>query len=237
MKAQNVSIGHIPAVLWGENTGLLIIAVHGDMASKTDSTIQLLAEIVTSRGYQVLSFDLPEHGDRKESPELCKVEICVSELKMVLDYAKEISSDISLFACSLGAYFSMMAYPNEVFRQALFLSPVVDMFRLLQNMMGWFNITEAQLEAEKEVSTSIGKTLYWDYYCYAKANLVKKWQTPTSVLYGEKDETSDRDRVEDFCKRFGANLTVMSSGEHWFHTNEQMAFYKQWLGNQINERK
>ena len=64
-----------------------------------------------------------------------------------------------------------------------------------------------------------------------------KWQTPTSLLYGEKDETSDRDRVEDFCKRFGANLTVMPSGEHWFHTDEQLAFYKQWLGNQINEHK
>ena len=36
------------------------------MSNKEDEVIKLLVEKVTSRGYQVLSFDLPEHGERKD---------------------------------------------------------------------------------------------------------------------------------------------------------------------------
>lgn len=49
---------------------------------------------------------------------------------------------ISLWACSLGAFFSLLAYQCVKFNQCLFLSPVVDMQRLIENMMIWFEINE-----------------------------------------------------------------------------------------------
>lgn len=51
------------------------------MSSKSDLPITILAEEVTPLGYQVLSFDLPEHGHRKSEATLCKVENCISDLK------------------------------------------------------------------------------------------------------------------------------------------------------------
>ncbi len=58
---QNKTIS-IPAILWGEHTGNLYIAVHGNMSNKADEPIVIFAEEAVKKGYQVLSFDLPEHG-------------------------------------------------------------------------------------------------------------------------------------------------------------------------------
>ena len=32
-----------------------------------------------------------------------------------------------------------------------------------------------------------------------------------------------------FAEQTGAEMTVMEGGEHWFHTEEQMAFLDQWI--------
>lgn len=52
-------------VIWGENSAKLFIAVHGNMSNKTDAVIVTVAEKLTQLGYQVLNFDLPEHGEHK----------------------------------------------------------------------------------------------------------------------------------------------------------------------------
>lgn len=44
---------------------------------------------------------------------------------------KKRTSHISIFGCSMGAYFSLLAYKNEALEHALFLSPVVDMKKIL----------------------------------------------------------------------------------------------------------
>ena len=64
MKKHEVLIDNIPAVLWGENNRKLFVAVHGNMSHKNDIPISILAEETVPLGYQVLSFDLPQHGDR-----------------------------------------------------------------------------------------------------------------------------------------------------------------------------
>ena len=81
-------------------------------AIKEDTVIEILAEEATKKGYQVLSFDLPEHGERKSDSTPCKAQICVNELSMIMDYAKKHWNEVNLFACSMGAYFSLLAYKN-----------------------------------------------------------------------------------------------------------------------------
>ena len=73
MKIERININNIPALIWGEESRKVFIAVHGNMSNKEDEVIKILAEKVTSKGYQVLSFDLPEHGERKyDVTYLCK---------------------------------------------------------------------------------------------------------------------------------------------------------------------
>jgi pimeloyl-ACP methyl ester carboxylesterase len=108
MTRQNLKIQNIPVILWGEKSDKLFIAVHGNMSNKADDVIVIFAEEAFPKGYQVLSFDLPEHGDRKNESLPCKVQNCVNDLGIIMDYAKSLSDNISLFACSMGAYFSLL---------------------------------------------------------------------------------------------------------------------------------
>jgi alpha-beta hydrolase superfamily lysophospholipase len=230
---KDLFIGSIPAILWGDTQPKLLIAVHGNMSSKADIPIAVLAEEATKRGYQVLSFDLPEHGARKEEATVCNAQNCVSDLKEVMSYAKANANEISLMANSMGAYFSLLAYPDETIKQSLFLSPVLDMERIIQNMMRWFNVTEERLFQEKEIPTPIGQVLYWDYYQYVKSNPVKKWDVPTSILYGKKDALCEWDVVTTFAQKFGCKLEISEASEHYFHTEKDMEIYRRWLGKKL----
>ncbi|OON43356.1 alpha/beta hydrolase, partial [Bacillus anthracis] len=75
MLKDNFNISNIPAVLWGDRSEKVFIAVHGNMSNKEDTVIQKLAEEANQKGYQVLSFDLPEHGERTNDNTPCKVQV------------------------------------------------------------------------------------------------------------------------------------------------------------------
>ena len=231
MKAQNIAIQGIPAILWGPASGRLMLAAHGDQSNKADTVIAILAEEAAEKGYQTLSFDLPEHGDRKAESRLCKAQNCVEDLSEVMKFAHTLSEDICLFGCSTGAYFSMLAFPDEPIRQALFLSPVIDMKRIIDNMMKWFGISEEQLWQQQEIPTPM-KTLYWDYYQYVVKHPVQ-WYKPTALLYGKNDTLCEYQYVRCFAERTRADITIFDEGEHFFHTDAQLAFFRQWLQNSI----
>ena len=151
MKIEKIKISDIPSILWGKKSNKVFIAVHGNMSNKEDEVIKIFAEKVASRWYQLLSFDLPEHGERKDNKEyLCKVQNCVKDLKQVIEYAKKNYVEINLWACSMGAYFSLLAY---------------------------------------------------------------------------KDEDSDK---------FNCKLSILENGEHYFHKEEQLNYYKKWLNKAIS---
>jgi len=194
-------------------------------------TIALLAEVAAQKGCQVLSFDLPEHGDRKDEPRQCNPPNAIQDLSKIMKYARTITNNISLFGCSIGAYFSMLAYRDEAIRQALFLSPVVDMKQVIENMMRRFDISEERLRQEKKIATP-AKTLYWDYYQYVCAHPVS-WDKPTAILYGAQDTLCEAGYMRDFAERTNANLTILEDGEHWFHTEKHLAFYRDWLEGKI----
>lgn len=226
-------IENIPAILWGESSENIFIAVHGNMSNKEDDAIVVFVERAVKLGYQVISFDLPEHGERFKEGTSCKVQDCVRELSLVMDYIKQNWDNISLFACSMGAYFSLLAYKYDFINQSLFLSPVVNMKRIINNMMIWFDIDEEDLKNKQTVETPIGQTLYWDYYCYVKDNPIDIWDSPTNILYGLKDDLCETEIVFKFVERFNCNIVVMDEGEHYFHTQEQLKFFNKWLENSI----
>ena len=183
MKKERIEINNIPSILWGEKSRQVFIAVHGNMSNKEDEVIKILADIVISKGYQLISFDLPEHGERKKHQEyLCKVQNCVKDLKQIIEYAKSNYDEINLWACSMGAYFSLTAYKDEDIKQCLFLSPVVNMKIIIDNMMIWNNTTENELKEKQEIKTDFGQTLYWDYYEYVKENPIVSWNKKTYIL-------------------------------------------------------
>lgn len=235
MKIEKIKINNIPSIIWGEKSNRVFIAIHGNMSNKEDDVIKILAEKVISNGYQVLSFDLPEHGERKyDTNYLCKVQNCVKDLKQIIEYAKKKYVGINLWACSMGAYFSLLAYKDENIRNSLFLSPVVNMKVIIDNMMLWNNTTEKELEEKQEIKTDFGQTLYWDYYKYVKENPIVNWNKETFILYGSKDNMQEKSIIQEFSDKFKCKLSILENGEHYFHTKEQLNYYKKWLDKAIN---
>lgn len=228
---QNITVNQIPAVLWGETSNRLFIAIHGNKSHKEDDVIAAFAECAIVKSSSVLSFDLPGHGERKNEHNSCLFLDAVQDLGTMMRYAKEKADDIRVFACSMGAYFSLCALKDEPLSQALFLSPVLNMERLIQNMMTWFHISEEKLKAEKEIPTPIGQTMYWDDYCYVKEHPLTTWNVPTAILYGTKDDIVERETVETFSARFNAQFDVLENGEHYFHSEEDLSFFKKWCEN------
>lgn len=230
MKMQRIAIKNIPSIIWGEKSNKVFIAVHGNMSNKEDEVIKILAKKVVNKGYQLLSFDLPEHGERKDDTNyFCKVQNCVKDLKQIIEYAKANYEEINLWACSMGTYFSLLAFKDENIKQCVFLSPVVNMKTIIDNMMLWSNTTEKMLKEKQEIKTDFGVILYWDYYEYVKDNPITNWDKKTYILYGNKDNIQDENIIKDFCNKFNCELLILKNGEHYFHTEEQLNFYTKWL--------
>ena len=130
---------------------------------------------------------------------------------------------VEVIANSIGAYFAINALSNQQIEKAYFISPVVDMERLIADMMIWANVTEDELKEKKEIQTTFGETLSWDYLCYARENPII-WEIPTHILYGEKDNLTAYGTIFEFVQRTNSTLSIMKNGEHWFHTDETDSF-------------
>lgn len=134
---------------------------------------------------------------------------------------------VTVIANSIGAYFALNSLADKPIEKAYFVSPIVDMERLICDMMSLANVTEAELRDKKLIETEI-ETLSWEYLCYVRSHPIR-WTIPTDILYGQNDFLQSYETVSTFAKRVGATLTVMQGGEHWFHTEQQMLFLDRWI--------
>jgi len=152
----------------------------------------------------------------------------VQEFAAYFDSAAGRYDEISLIANSIGAYFTLCSLGAKNIAKAFFISPVVNMERLICDMIVWANVTEAELEETKEIPTAFGETLSWEYLLWVRSHPIK-WSIPTEILYGGKDNLQSIETIRAFAEEHDANVTVMEGGEHWFHTAEQMAFLDDWI--------
>ncbi|MGN0620129.1 MAG: alpha/beta hydrolase [Ruminiclostridium sp.] len=196
----------------------LVIYVHGKGGTAEEAKhYQPLFE-----GSDVIGFDYKSKNPRE----------AVSEFPDFYDFHSKGYNSVVLIANSIGAFFSMSALSEKNISKALFISPVVNMEKLIMDMMLWSAVTEEELCARKEISTDFGETLSWEYLCYVRKHPIK-WNIPTCILYGAKDNLTSIETVSGFAEKTGAILTVMKDGEHWFHTYEQMEFLDNWVKNSI----
>ena len=151
-----------------------------------------------------------------------------AEIHDTVSKLKDRYESITLIANSIGAYFSMHAGINGLIGKAYFISPVVDMERLILDMMRRANVTEEQLQAEGIIATDFGEDLSWDYLRYVREQPIR-WTVPTEILYGSRDHLTSYETISAFAEALGARLTVMEGGEHWFHTAQQMRFLDGWI--------
>ena len=198
----------------------LVIYVHGKGGNAQESTHYqpLFAES------DVIGFDY-----KSQNPWEAK-----SEFPCFYDLHSKGYDSVILIANSIGAFLSMNTLAEKKISQAMFISPIVNMEKLITDMMMWSNVTEDELKSKKEISTEFGETLSWEYLHYVRKHPIE-WNIPTCILYGEKDNLTSEETISEFADRIGATLTVMKDGEHWVHTDAQMKFLDNWISNSLNQ--
>ena len=77
-----IEIEGVPSLIQGEESHKVLLAVHGLMSNKEDTVINMVAKHAIERGYQVLSIDLPEHGERKDGKKLVPW-VCAGEIHFI----------------------------------------------------------------------------------------------------------------------------------------------------------
>lgn len=192
----------------------LVIYVHGKGGNAAEA-----------KHYQPLfpDSDVVGFDYRSQNPWEAKI-----EFSRLFDLHSEGYDSVILIANSIGAFFSMNALAEKKIDQAMFISPIVNMEKLIEDMMMWAGVTEDELRQKREIPTELGDTLSWEYLCYVREHPVV-WCIPTCILYGGKDNLTATATVYAFAEQIGASLTVMEDGEHWFHTDEQMRFLDDWI--------
>lgn len=152
------------------------------------------------------------------------------EFPVFFDSVAHRASSITIVANSIGAFFAMEALSDRRIEKAFFLSPIVDMEKLICDRMLRANVTEEALRLNGELTTEFGDALSWKYLCYVREHPIC-WPVPTHILYGGKDHFTSLETMTGFADRIGATLTVLENGEHWFHTEEQMLFLDRWIAS------
>ena len=227
MKSEKTVIAGIPALIWGESSERAYLHVHGKQSRKEYA--EPFAIMAERKGFQTVSFDLPEHGERSDNTEYrCDIWNGMRDLETVSGWMDERWKSLSLYGCSLGAYFSLNAFADRKFDRCLLQSPIVDMDELARNMMLWFGVTEERLEREGEIPTPVDP-LRWDYLQYVRAHPVARWDSPTFILYGAKDDMQSRGTVAGFARRFGCDLTISETSAHPFMEKEDAPIVENWL--------
>lgn len=151
-----------------------------------------------------------------------------AEFSRKFDLFKARHDHVEVVANSIGAYFAMHSLSEKAIEKAYFISPIVDMEKLIGDMMTMAGVSEAQLIEKGRIETSFGETLSWEYLSWVRDHPVS-WTIPTAILCGDNDLLQPLQSIRDLADRIGAELTVMEGGEHWFHTKEQMAFLDSWI--------
>lgn len=174
-------------------------------------------------GFDVIGFDY-----QAQTPWEAKTEFTNFFTEVAAKYEQ-----ISIVANSIGAFFALHALLDFKLFKAYFISPIVNMEHLIENMLQWANVTEAELKQKGSVQTEFGETLSWEYLKWVRNNQIN-WCVPTYILYGSNDNLQVLKDIDDFAAKIGADVTIMKDGEHWFHTEEQMQFLDDWV---INKEK
>ena len=231
MQKESLSIAGIPAIIWGKPSDIVYVHVHGKMSRKEYA--ESFAVIAEQKGFQTLSFDLPEHGERSgDHDHPCDIWNGMHDLSLMGDFAFRKWKEVSLFACSLGAYFSLNTYADRPFKKCLFQSPILDMGYLIRQMFSWYGVTKQMLREQKVIPTPIDP-LRWDYYQYVMSHPVSRWDIPTAILFGGKDTFQTMEIVERFVDLHGCRLTVSENSEHPFMAPEDAGIVSDWLRENI----
>lgn len=159
------------------------------------------------------------------------------ELKEVIrnEFEKLVKNykEIIVIANSIGAFYTYEYLSDFEIKQAFFISPIADMFKIIFGLMMQYHISREELAEKKIIKLDNGQALSYDFYNHV-SNYKDSWNIPTDILYGEHDEIVYIENIADFLASHPkAKLTIKQGSAHYFHTEEEKEFIKNWIINSL----
>lgn len=137
--------------------------------------------------------------------------------------------EIVVIANSIGAFYAYEYLSDYKISHAFFISPIADMHQIIINKMMSESIHRKELEEKKMITCKDGTVLSIDFYNHV-SNYKDKWIVPTDILYGDRDQIVYIENIATFLANHPqAKLTIKSGSGHYFHTEEEKDFIKNWI--------
>ncbi|MQS75416.1 alpha/beta hydrolase [Lactobacillus halodurans] len=155
------------------------------------------------------------------------------KIREVYDEISKKSDQISIIANSIGVYLGMLALQDCELDQALFISPMLDMEKYVLDKLTAAGFSEADLKSQKEIKINQREILSYKYLQFIREHPLK-WEAPTQILYGEKDDHTPISVVNEFVNNHSAVLTVIPDGQHYFHNRQQLMLLDKWV-KEVND--
>ena len=137
--------------------------------------------------------------------------------------------EVVVIANSIGAFYACEYLSDFNIKRAFFISPIVSMFQNIVDLMTMYGIKDKTLKRKKIIELEDGNTLSFDFYQHV-SNDEDHWNVPTDILYGAYDEVVYTGSMLEFLENHAlARLTVKSESEHYFQSEEEKEFIKNWM--------
>ena len=193
----------------------VVVYIHGMKGSSLEAE-----EYKYIEGYDIRGLDY-EDGNPYEMKDIIRNKF--SELIKPYD-------EVVVIANSIGAFYTYEYLYDFNIKQAFFISPIANMFQIIFNLMINNGITRERLREERFIKIDRDTTLSYEFYQYLSDNLHNSnYKVPTEILYGSKDELVYIEDINNFVMDHDARLTIKKGSKHYFHTDEEKEFIKNWI--------
>jgi hypothetical protein len=218
----------VPALRWGKPGGRAVIGVHGQFSNKHDPVMARCGDVIASWGDQLITFDLPAHGDRQDDKAFTPMDAS-PEVRAFARLARSQSTEVSLLANSIGAYFSLCDTPAGTFERAWMVSPLLDLEYYIRDIMAEYSVTDEQLEAQTVIDTPRG-VLERSYLRFVEEHPARL-NAPSWIIRGDQDEVVPLDTLSRFVGAPGVELVQVEGGQHFLgqppHLDTVVAWFEE----------
>ena len=218
----------VPALRWGKPGGRAVIGVHGQFSNKHDPVMARCGDVIASWGDQLITFDLPAHGDRQDDKAFTPMDAS-PEVRAFAQLARSQSTEVSLLANSIGAYFSLCDTPAGTFEHAWLVSPLLDLEYYIRDIMAEYSVTDERLEAQTVIDTPRG-VLERPYLRFVEEHPAQL-NAPSWIIRGDQDEMVPLDTLSRFVGAPGVELVQVEGGQHFLgqppHIDTVVAWFEE----------
>ena len=143
--------------------------------------------------------------------------------------------EVIVVANSIGAFYAYEYLSGyDKIKRAFFISPIVNMSQVVLDLIMNNDINMEDLKENKFITLDDNTVLSYDFFMHVSEDYQDSWTVKTDVLYGSNDDFVYIEHIADFVISHEANLTIKNGSEHYFNTEEEKKYIRDWISKSLD---